>query len=265
MSLAQNKPARASRQAAALCQGGAFGCTLPAGHSGPHEVAAPVTGLRKRSSEEVVCIKPQAQHKKLCLERLHSASSDAEYERVSDEIAKEDEHLNSLNYEKFMQEKRAFMSKPVVHPQGRRWGEDWPARVSAALRDAPVRSRYLLDNCVPTTNVGRVVGCIDHTFQIAYEDGYRELLPWIQLKEMLVPLPRRDVVLAQMEERGELARTSARHRPSRKPKVETVDDYVPRLGCHYSLPPGKVACHVHEQLRLSRLFEEADSGPLPSD
>jgi hypothetical protein len=31
-----------------------------------------------------------------------------------------------------------------------------------------------------------------------------------------------------------------------------------------SLPPGKVGCHIHEQLRLSGLYAN-DPGPLASD
>lgn len=41
-------------------------------------------------------------------------------------------------------------------------------------------------------------------------------------------------------------------------------DYLPRQACHFSLPPGEVACHLHKALRLSGTVLH-DEGPAPSD
>ena len=68
-------------------------------------------------------------------------------------------------------------------------GSDWPADVAALLRDRPVRKRYLLAATVHAVNIGRVVGCVEHWFEVLYEDEYREtlgallhrLLPVLQL------------------------------------------------------------------------------------
>lgn len=43
-----------------------------------------------------------------------------------------------------------------------------------------------------------------------------------------------------------------------------AEAYLPRQGCHRSLPPGKVACRVHEELRLSGTIPY-DTGPAHSD
>jgi hypothetical protein len=45
-------------------------------------------------------------------------------------------------------------------------------------------------------------------------------------------------------------------------------DYVPRVGCHNSLPPGRVACHLHECGRMHDALwrsVECDPGPAASD
>jgi hypothetical protein len=47
-----------------------------------------------------------------------------------------------------------------------------------------------------------------------------------------------------------------------------LGDYVPRAGCHNSLPPGRVACHLHECGRVRgalRRSVQCDPGPAASD
>ena len=48
------------------------------------------------------------------------------------------------------------------------------------------------------------------------------------------------------------------------PPYADVAACLARQGCHMSLPPGKVACHLHEAMRLSGLVPY-DTGPLASD
>ena len=57
---------------------------------------------------------------------------------------------------------------------------------------------------------------------------------------------------------------ASRRRKRMRNKEEEAEAYLPRLGCHYSLPEGKVACRLHEELRLSGLVEN-DPGPDVSD
>ena len=45
---------------------------------------------------------------------------------------------------------------------------------------------------------------------------------------------------------------------------EECEAYLPRQACHYSLPPDKVACHLHEELRRSGVVPY-DTGPALSD
>ena len=76
-----------------------------------------------------------------------------------------------------------------------------------------------------------------------------------------MPHPPRDGELIELV--TQFSRSS--HRPKKKRDLdEEADKYLPRQGCHYSLPPGKVACHLHEQLRLSKCVPY-DPGPAPSD
>jgi len=54
-------------------------------------------------------------------------------------------------------------------------------------------------------------------------------------------------------------------RPKKKRDLdEEAADYVPRQNCHLSLPVGKVACHLHEALRIARI-EPYDTGVAVSD
>ena len=68
--------------------------------------------------------------------------------------------------------------------------------------------------------------------------------------------------------RGELP--SSRTRSALGEPIKTRDlqgesaEYLPRQRCHLSLPPGKVACHLHEQIRLSGTVL-LDTGPEKSD
>ena len=47
--------------------------------------------------------------------------------------------------------------------------------------------------------------------------------------------------------------------------AEEASEYVPRNNCHHSLPPDRIACHLHEALRLSGLARRVDPGPDISD
>ena len=83
------------------------------------------------------------------------------------------------------------------------------------------------------------------------------------------PTPPATTPPASVSVRGELP--SSRTRTALGETVKKRDlqsesaQYLPRQRCHLSLPPGKVACHLHEALRLSDAFIEIDSGPAPSD
>ena len=71
--------------------------------------------------------------------------------------------------------------------------------------------------------------------------------------------------MASPQPRKRARLTRASRRPKRPRNIEDeAEAYLPRQGCHYSLPPGKVACHLHEALRLSGIVE-ADPGPELSD
>ena len=58
---------------------------------------------------------------------------------------------------------------------------------------------------------------------------------------------------------------AGRGRPQQRRQLKQESaSYLPRQACHMSLPPGKVACHLHEALRLSGLVA-GDQGPAASD
>lgn len=58
-------------------------------------------------------------------------------------------------------------------------------------------------------------------------------------------------------------RASKRRRSQRHLQHESTH-YIPRGGCHNSLPVGRVACIKHEALRLSGILED-DPGAIASD
>ena len=112
--------------------------------------------------------------------------------------------------------------------------------------------------------VGKVVGYVGHWFQVIYEDGGYEQLSWYELRQILVPDAALDAALAAVDDFDGLCRTSQRRRQPRDLDQEAAD-YVPRMGCHHSLPPGHVACHLHEAMRLSGEYAWIDPGPEKSD
>ena len=73
---------------------------------------------------------------------------------------------------------------------------------------------------------------------------------------------------AKMPSRGE--RPSSRTRSALGVPIKQRDmraeaaEYLPRQCCHHSLPPGKVACRLHEALRLAGTVP-FDTGPASSD
>ena len=99
--------------------------------------------------------------------------------------------------------------------------------------------------------------------QVFYEDGYKELVGWHELRQILVPHKAYDKEITALEKEGYASRASNRRQRVRDMDKE-AEEYLPRNGCHYSLPVGKVACHLHEALRLSGLYPH-DKGPLASD
>ena len=211
-------------------------------------------------------------------ERMKPAAREAALAKAAVEIERDSQRLLSLDYDALVEEKRTWLAAPAIHPtEGQRWGTDWPPRVAATLRGRPVRKRYLLSDALFTkggpvyaTNIGRVVGCElgaggTAFFELLYEDGFKEELGWHELRQTLVPHPQYDAELTALEQSGlaGVARSSNRRKRVRDKEAE-AEAYLPRLGCHYSLPEGKVACRLHEELRLSGLVEN-DPGPDVSD
>ena len=192
------------------------------------------------------------------------ASRDAALHAESERIEIEAKELMAMSYEALVARQKDWLCAPPIHPTGGRWGADWEPKVAAALRDRPIRKRYVLAGNVRAVNIGRVVGCVDHWFEVLYVDEFHEKLSWHELRQAIVP-NKRDAELRELEEAGyeSVCRASRREHKLRDKQSE-ADAYLPRLGCHCSLPPGKVACHLHEALRLSGLVV-GDPGPLASD
>lgn len=184
------------------------------------------------------------------------------------DIEQQATRLLSMSYSQLVAEKHSWLCTPPVHPDdGQQWGDDWTKMVEAALRDRLVLKRYLLGGSCHAVNVGRVVGSVEHSFEVLFEDGYHESLNWHELRPVLVPHASRDAELSALEsDAGGVGICRASNRPRRvRDKAADVEAYVPRLACHHSLPVGKVGCHLHESMRLSGLFEAVDPGPAASD
>ena len=183
-----------------------------------------------------------------------------EIERLYAHIEREGQRLSQMTYEQMLDDRAEFLAVEPKHPSGEKWGDDWPPALAAALRNAPVRKRHEVAGHSMLT-CGKVVGCTDHFFQIVYENTHFESRAWHDLRTLLVPHPALHSTLS--EAAGYLAR--ATRRPKKKRDLdEECEKFLPREGCHYSLPPGKVACHLHEKIRLSGLVPY-DMGPAPSD
>ena len=190
--------------------------------------------------------------------------------REIDEVETESERLQAMSYEELYAEKRAWIESPPTSvreefPTRSTWGKDWSRKIEKALNGRLVRKRYVMSGLAHATNFGRVVGCEGHWFEVLYEDGYYEALSWHDLSRVLVPHATRDAELARLEqeETEGLVRSSRREKKQRDLDAE-VEAYLPRQGCHHSLPVGAVACHLHEELRMSGLVPN-DPGPEVSD
>ena len=208
-------------------------------------------------------VEKRANHTLLTPRALPTLPED-QRERARLAIEKESRRLRSLSYAEIVLDKRDFLSAPAVHPRGGSWGTDWSDRVANTLRDWPVRNTFTLNSTV-ATNFGRVVGCTDFYFEVLYEDGFTESLGYRDLRPLLVMQPSKDAVLQELEKGAadELNRTS--RRPARpRDMMAEAEAYLPRLGCHISLPIGKVACHLHEAIRQAGVLK-SDPGPLASD
>lgn len=198
---------------------------------------------------------------------MTDAARDKAAVAMSAQIERESDELEAMCYDDLVALKRAWLHAPPPPPRnGGKWGTDWNPKVALALRDQPVLKRYVLGDSTRAINFGRVVGCTDHFFQVLFEDGYEPgIMNWHELKQILVREPTRDAALKALEEEGLAGMRAMR----RKARYRDYDDeaaaYLPRNGCHYSLPPGKVACHIHEALRLSGLYAHNDPGPAASD
>jgi len=190
--------------------------------------------------------------------------------REIDEVERESERLQAMTYDELYAEKRAWIESPPISvreefPTRSTWGKDWSRKIEKALNGRLVRKRYVMSGLAHATNFGRVVGCEGHWFEVLYEDGYYEAMSWHDLGRVLVPHATRDAELARLEqeETEGLVRSSRREKKPRDLEAE-VEAYLPRQGCHHSLPVGAVACHLHEELRLSGLVPN-DPGPEKSD
>lgn len=190
--------------------------------------------------------------------------------REIDEVERESDRLHAMSYEELYAEKREWIESPPIsereeHPTKSDWGKDWSRKIEKALGGRLVRKRYVMSGLAHATNFGRVVGCEGHWFQVLYEDGYYESLSWHDLSRVMVPHATRDAELLRLEqEETEGLVRSSRRAPKKRDLAAEVEQYLPRQGCHHSLPVGAVACHLHEELRLSGLVAN-DPGPEVSD
>jgi len=167
--------------------------------------------------------------------------------------------LEAMDAEELLEEKRDFFESPLPR-DGTRWAHEWPHGAQRVLESRIVRKRFPPFG----TFIGKVVGAAfsdsnGSLFQVLYDDGDREHLDWNELRRVLVPDAERDLSLLEYEE------TLSRPRPRQRRDLEVeASEYLPRLGCHFSLPPGHVACHLHEKLRLAG-ENPYDTGPAMSD
>lgn len=190
--------------------------------------------------------------------------------REINDVECESDRLQSMTYDELYAEKREWIESAPVSvreefPTRSTWGKDWSRKIEKALSGRLVRKRYLMGGLAHATNFGRVVGCEAHWFEVLYEDGYYESMSWHDLSRVLVPHATRDVELVRLEqEETEGLVRSSRRAPKKRDLAAEVEQYLPRQGCHLSLPVGKVACHLHEELRLSGLVVN-DPGPEVSD
>jgi hypothetical protein len=191
---------------------------------------------------------------------LERGADVGEVERLYVLIQREGERLAAMSYEQLLADRAEFLAEQPKHPSGEQWGNDWTPELARALRNAPVRRRHEVSGHSMLT-CGKVVGCTDHFFQIVYENTHFELRAWHDLRMLLVPHPALEMTLRELM--GYLSRTTRRLKKKRD-LDEECEQYLPREGCHYSLPVGKVACHLHEELRMSGLVPY-DSGPALSD
>lgn len=195
---------------------------------------------------------------------LERGAAAAELSHLHDLIKREGERLTRMSYEQLVEDRSDFLGEPAEHPSGEAWGNDWPAELAVVLRNAPVRKRHEVAGRTMVT-CGKVVGCVDHFFQIVYENTHFESRSWHDLRNLLVAHPSLDGALGELLSRDEGYLARASRRPKKKRDLDEEDErFLPREGCHHSLPPDKVACHLHEELRLSGLVPY-DTGPAVSD
>jgi hypothetical protein len=158
----------------------------------------------------------------------------------------------------------ALPAQFTTHENGNKVSKEWSKPVERVLRGRLVRKRRESGG-VGVVYVGKVVGCESgRLFQIAYDDETLEERTWYDLRPLLVPWPERDEELNEVMSKCEaIVRASGRRRKARD-LDEECEQYLPRLGCHFSLPPGKIACHLHEEARRAG-NEPFDCGPAVSD
>ena len=264
-------------------QGGSSKAAAPQGSSNPHEVRPIMRGVTAAGAAQQQRLLFQQQQRqqerearRRQMEKLARSDPEAAAQlQAVDEIERDSDRLHSMSYDELVAEKREWLESAPLHPTVEAWGTDWTPRIAAALRGRIVRKRYVMSlatvlsesvtSIAHATNFGRVVGCADHWFQVLYEDGYNEALSWHDLSRVLVPHASRDLELAALEQEETEGLVRASRRPKRKRDMNVeCEAYLPRQGCHHSLPPDKVACHLHEALRLSGLVEN-DPGPEKSD
>jgi len=183
--------------------------------------------------------------------------------KLRDEMQEDGMQLLSMDYDEVVADRAEFLAEQIEHPDNGEWGDDWPPELAAALRDRPLRKRHTWGEHTLVT-CGKVVGCTERWFQIAYEDDHTELRSWHDVRQLLVPHPERDRALTVLAASLEGFSRSSHRRHKKRDLDEECDAYLPRLGCHHSLPPNKVACRLHESLRLSGLVRH-DTGPAESD
>ena len=80
-------------------------------------------------------------------------------------IEAEGVRLGGMTHAQIVHDRHDFLSEVSEHPSGESWGEDWPAELAAALRNAAVRKRHEVAGHSMLT-CGKVVGCVDRFFQV---------------------------------------------------------------------------------------------------
>ena len=109
--------------------------------------------------------------------------------------------------------------------------------------------------------------------QVVYENTHFESRSWHDLRSLLVAHTALDAALGQLLRDSEADSIEAllrqldghaRRAVKKRDLDEECEQYLPREGCHHSLPPDRVACRLHEALRLSGTCVY-DAGPALSD